>query len=156
MKNSIEIRKVTKTNFAKYGQLIGEPTEKDWTSPSVDYWSNLGLIDFNNTEVEVNLGIAKDRKLEFTELERHNNSSEMLIPLGTDIIVPVAIGENASEKEAFLIPNGEALIFKKGIWHSTPFPVKNKSKFLVLYKKGTIPKDKNIITLENKYNLEIS
>ncbi|MCF8001159.1 MAG: ureidoglycolate lyase [Halanaerobiales bacterium] len=156
MKNKIKVKEVTKDNFANYGQVIKEPSEKDWTSPSVDYWSNLGTIDFNQTEVEVNLGIAKSRSLEFTELERHNQSPEMLIPVGGEIIVPVATGEDASKKEAFLISKGEALIFKKGIWHSTPFPVENKCKFLVLYKRDTIPHDKNMINLENEYTLEMN
>lgn len=156
MKNNIKIKEVTKDNFVKYGQLIKEPSEKDWTSPFVDYWSNLGTIDFDNAEVEVNLGIAKNRNLEFTELERHNKSPEMLIPLGNKIIVPVAIGTEASNKEAFLISKGEALIFKKGIWHATPFPIKNECKFLVLYKKETIPHDKNMLSLETKYTLEMN
>lgn len=156
MKNNIKIKEVTKDNFAKYGQVIKEPSEKDWTSPSVDYWSNLGIIDFDQTDVEVNLGIAKSRSLEFKELERHNQSPEMLIPVGDEIIVPVATGEDASEKDAFLISKGEALIFKKGIWHSTPFPLENECKFLVLYKKETIPHDKNMISLETKYTLEMN
>lgn len=155
MKNTIKVKKVTKDNFVKYGQLIKEPAAKDWTSPSVDYWSNLGMIDFDETEVEVNLGIAKNRSQEFSELERHNKSPEILIPLGDEIIVPVAIGEDASKKEAFLVSKGETLIFKKGIWHSTPFPVGKKCKFLVLYKKDTIPQDKNMISLESKYTLEV-
>lgn len=156
MKNSIKVKKVTKGNFNKYGQLIKEPSKKDWTSSSVDYWTNLGVIDFKETEVEVNLGIAKKRSLEFTELERHNRSPEMLIPLGDEIIVPVATGEDASEKEAFLISQGEALIFEKGVWHSTPFPTGVKCKFLILYKKNTIPQDKNMVSLESKYILEIN
>jgi len=154
MKNIIKVKKVTEDNFYEYGQLIKEPSEKDWTSSSVDYWSNLGRIDFEQTEVEINLGIAKNRTLEFSELERHNESPEMFIPIDGKIIVPVAIGKEASQKEAFLIKNGEVLIFKKGIWHSSPFPLENKCKFLVLYKKNTIPKDKNMISFETKYMLK--
>ena len=153
MVKSIEIKEITGKIFQTYGQVIKKPNKKEWSSSIVDYWSNLGEIDFEGKKAEINLGVAKKRKYEFKEVERHLDSPEMLISTESDIILPVAEDEKAENIEAFLIKSGQAVILKTGVWHASPFPVKTNCQFLVIYKKSTIPEDKNVKELETKIRL---
>ena len=48
---------------------------------------------------------------------------------------------------------GQAIIVKKGVWHATPFPEKNKVKFLVTFKRNTMDNDFEIRELEETLKL---
>ncbi len=148
---------LTKHNFSDFGTVIENNREPDYSSLDVDYWSNLHVWDNQETEVSINFGICKKRKPVVEEMERHLNSSEILIPIESSLYIVVGSDINTAREniKLFRLRPGQIVFFKKRIWHAAPFPERKKGRFFVLYKQGTSENDFNFAQLDSRINLEL-
>jgi ureidoglycolate hydrolase len=129
----IPIEPLTPQNFAPFGQVIGERSDKPhYSSPNVKTWA----VDFE-IEGKVELEFARfDYKpvLEFTRMERHYLVTQSFMPLANDGSVtvfapptdpddPEAV-PRPEDMKARYIDGTKGIMMWKGTWHSGRFPAR--------------------------------
>ena len=68
--------------------------------------------------------IEKKERMIITRAEFHNNASEAVLPLDSDIVIYVAPPSNEpcpALTQAFIVPKGTMVLMNAGVWHCTPF-----------------------------------
>lgn len=142
---------LSKKNFQPFGQLIEmqagvKPTVANAT---IRYWSGLAKARVHE-QMEFGIFSVQAREREVAEMERHNRSPELLVSLEGDSILVLAprspprtsrAHPDPLQVKAFVMKQGQAVILAKGTWHALPFPLSEKSKFLVGFRDGTAEKD---------------
>ena len=146
----IEIHQVpaTDASFAPYGQCISSALRKpDSSGEELAFWNKLAVMDHEgHTSVSIVRTYGRNRLEEHT-LERHERTSEVLIPT-EDIIVVAALSNAADPKmpdldtvKAFSVPKGSAVRFKKGVWHHAPLTQAEVANTFVLFYENTPDED---------------
>jgi ureidoglycolate hydrolase len=138
----MEIQALTANNFAGFGNILSKDDV-----PIVD---EANEFDFHDTAQAIKLaqncctGVlsCRHRKREVVKMERHHESSEVIVALDGDMVMVVAPSddelENNTRIRAFLIKQGQAIVMKPNTWHWIPFPIGEKDAHaLVLFKDGT-------------------
>ena len=141
---NLQIKKISKDNFSKYGQLI---STKDIESQNINEETTKSFYDLVNIEIygddkkcRVNIfkSIKRNFPLEINMLENHPLSSQAFIPLQkTNFIVVVAPISNEPDInliETFLLSPEEGINFKPKVWHF-PLIATENSSFLTIDKK---------------------
>ncbi|MBQ6373776.1 MAG: ureidoglycolate lyase [Clostridia bacterium] len=135
--NSIKVEGLTRESFAPFGEVIshaGMPeSEGDFT-----WYGEMGIM--RNDVTQLNLCAMKLRSSDLHELERHTHTKEALVVLeGTGVVLVVAPDGPLDESalRAFYIKRGEGIIFGKGTYHSTPYPVEEPATMLIVFQKDT-------------------
>ena len=108
---TIKPEKLTKDNFAPYGEVIEATGEfKIINQGNGKKWKNLVHFDMFQDNGNVNLGILKTKYLDFVfdQMERHFYMSQIFIPLNSNksIIAVVPVSDqypNSEEVRAFLM-----------------------------------------------------
>ena len=142
----LQIKKISKDNFSKYGQLI---STKDIKSQNINEETTKSFYDLVNIEIygadkkcRVNIfkSIKRNFPLEINMLENHPLSSQAFIPLQkTNFIVVVAPISNEPKInliETFLVSPEEGINFKPKVWHF-PLIATENSNFLTIDKKNS-------------------
>ena len=140
------VKTVTKENFAPFGKLIECPEEL--RVPGADFgWSVVATPDFHG-EVEVGWMKLSRKPMEVFTMEHHVGTPEMLIPMDTAMVFPVAAADLSEEGlppaeriEAFLAHPGQALLLDQGAWHWQPFPSAETGSCLVIFRRDTPAND---------------
>jgi ureidoglycolate lyase len=156
MKN-IEIVDLTPESLSGYGRLLSE-TENDPMAENDEfmYWGRVQVLDIPG---ELSSGILVGRKRDaiVSQLERHIDTPEILTSLSGDSVIALAkSGDSApdfSSLKAFRISQGQSFVMDSGTWHWIPFPVKDETRFLVLFAKGTEENDLEIAELGNPLSI---
>jgi ureidoglycolate hydrolase len=142
---------VSQENFRDFGQMIAVPAsgtlEPSAQSEIQTFFGKLGLIQCEGA-VEIGICIARKRPFEITQIEQHAKTSELLFAMVGDFITPVApsiikngIALPDMEKAiAIRVNQGQGVVFNKGIWHWTPYPVDDTATVLVAFQENT-PQD---------------
>ena len=143
---NLQIKKISKDNFSKYGQLI---STQDFESQNINEETTKSFYDLVNIEIygadkkcRVNIfkSIKRNFPLEINMLENHPLSSQAFIPLQkTNFIVVVAPISNKPDInliETFLISPEEGINFKPKVWHY-PLIATENSNFLTIDKKDS-------------------
>jgi len=153
-------------DFNEFGEVISidilkkrDPTVQ---SEIQSYYSEVGHMECGGS-AEYGVCIAKERNLEILQMEQHTDTSELLLSMGGDFIVPVAPvaingGKpipNIEKLVAVRVLEGEGVVFKPGIWHWTPFPVRDHSFVLVSFRLGTPVNDTTVFDLEEKIIMDL-
>lgn len=139
----MRVQRASSGSFRKFGTYVaaseGTPIE---AGGFFSYKEKAGLMEIGGP---VSVGVLKlvERPLEFSELERHVATPEMLVALEGDVVFPLAPANaphsapEAGAIEAFRLNQGEAVIMEAGVWHGLPFPLHGQAVLLVVFKEGT-------------------
>ena len=143
---NLQINKISKKNFSKYGQLI---TTQNLDSIDINEETTKSFYDLVNIEIygnnkECRINIFKSIKrifpLEINMLECHPLSSQAFIPLQhTNFIVvvaPVANRPDINLIEAFHVFPQEGINIMPKVWHF-PLIATENSNFLTIDKKDS-------------------
>ena len=147
---NLNIKTITKDNFALYGDLI---TIRDKSSEDINQNTTQSFFDLANIEIlgednNVRLNIFNTKKrifpLNIDMLEMHPLSSQVFLPMNkTDFIVLVASIDpkpDLNKIECFKISNGDGINFKSCVWHFPLISIQD-AKFITIDKKDA---EKNI------------
>ena len=143
---TIAPKKITKENFAKFGELIStdniEPISiNDGYAKRFDGIANLDTSK-NNGETTISIFSAKKRSfpMSIDMMEQHPLGSQAFIPMKEttflSFVAPNADKPDLNKVEAFIIPPGFGINYKTGTWHF-PLIATEDMNFLVVDRKGS-------------------
>ena len=145
MEINIKPKKITKENFAKFGDVISTENVRsiDINNGYAKRFDNLANIDTSKNNGNAIISIFKAFKRSFPMnidmMEKHPLGSQTFIPMKETIFITfVAPGEEKPEInkiESFIIPKGSGINYKPGIWHF-PLISTEDMDFLVVDRKG--------------------
>ena len=143
---NLKIKKITKENFLKFGQLISTKNikSKEINQNTTNSFYDLANIEIYGKNLQPRINIFKAKKrvfpIKIDMLENHPFSSQTFFPLQkTKFIVVVAPKSkipDLNSVEAFLISPDEGINFKSKVWHF-PLIATEDSNFLIIDKKDT-------------------
>lgn len=138
---------------SQWGQAILRPTgEATFHSEIFSFWDAIASFPFRG---EAGIGWFELTRRPFTgnEVERHCLTPEALLCIQGSAVC--FVGEPADPEHidvqkfgAFCIEQEQGFIFSPGTWHAIPFPMTEKTVFLVIFRKGTPQEDLQILNLE--------
>ena len=141
----IKPKKITKENFAKFGDVISIQNIKpiDINNGYAKRFDNLADINISKNDGTASMSIFSALKRSFPMkidmMEKHPLGSQAFIPMKeTTFIAFVAPGEKKPEInkiESFIISKGSGINYKPGIWHFPLISTENMN-FLVVDRKG--------------------
>ena len=151
MKMKIKPKKVSKTNFKKFGQII-DTNKKKYFSINNGFakrYDNLGKINTSTKKgtTIVSIFSAKKRRfpMKIDMMEKHPLGSQAFIPMKETsflvFVAPKGGRPNLKKLESFIIPKQTGINLNPGIWHFPLISIKDMN-FLVIDRKG---KGKNLI-----------
>ena len=139
-------KKITKENFAKFGELITTDDIKpisinDGYAKRFDGIANLDTSK-DNGEATISIFSALKRKfpMNIDMMEQHPLGSQAFIPMKEttflSFVAPNADKPDLDKIEAFIIPPGLGVNYKAGTWHF-PLIATEDMNFLVVDRKGS-------------------
>ena len=143
---TITPKKITKENFAKFGELITTDDIKpisinDGYAKRFDGIANLDTSkDNGKTTISIFSALKRTFPMNIDIMEQHPLGSQAFIPMKeTTFISFVAPGgekPDLDKIEAFIIPPGLGVNYKTGTWHF-PLIATEDMNFLVVDRKGS-------------------
>lgn len=144
----IEARPV---DFQTYGTILrwaevrhAKPTLSD---KSFDWWGRLATLQFPSG-MEVGLLKLRKRELCIDQMERHQHTSEIILPVDGKLVIPVSCFDETTKGgispkgvRAFYLDKNECMILKPRIWHWAPFPLKEETTTVLMWQDGTLKND---------------
>jgi ureidoglycolate hydrolase len=153
---NVQIKQLTVEHFKPYGQVIEVPASLESTisNEQITYWKQQAILNIDGP-IEIGVLKVKQHDMVFNQMEKHEETPEMLIGLDGAFIVPVAPSTletpEADKVEAFEVGVGQAVVMSTNCWHWTPCPVgKSEITILVLFKDNTSQNDLVIKDLEQE------
>ena len=143
---SITPKKITKENFAKFGELITTDDIKpisinDGYAKRFDGIANLDTSkDNGETTISIFSAIKRTFPMNIDIMEQHPLGSQAFIPMKEttflSFVAPSADKPDLDKVEAFIIPPGLGVNYKTGTWHF-PLISTEDMNFLVVDRKGS-------------------
>ena len=143
---TITPKKITKENFAKFGELI---TTEDIKPISINdgyakRFDGIANLDTSKDNGEATISIFSALKRTFPMnidmMEQHPLGSQAFIPMKEttflSFVAPNADKPELDKVEAFIIPPGLGVNYKTGTWHF-PLIATEDMNFLVVDRKGS-------------------
>ena len=141
----IKPKKITKENFAKFGDVISTQNIKstDINNGYAKRFDNLADINTskNNGKVIVSIFAALKRSfpMKIDMMEKHPLGSQAFIPMKETnfiaFVAPLGDKPEISKIESFIVSPGIGINYKPGIWHFPLISTENMN-FLVVDRKG--------------------
>ena len=136
---NLQIKKISKNNFSKYGQLISTQNfeSQNINEETTKSFYNLVNIEIYGDDKQYRVNIFKSIKrnfpLEINMLENHPLSSQAFIPLQKTnfivVVAPISIEPDINLIETFLISPEEGINFKPKVWHYPLIATENSNFF---------------------------
>ena len=146
MNITITPKKITKENFAKFGELITTDDIKpisinDGYAKRFDGIANLDTLkDNGETTISIFSAIKRTFPMNIDMMEQHPLGSQAFIPMKEttflSFVAPNADKPDLDKVEAFIIPPGLGVNYKTGTWHF-PLIATEDMNFLVVDRKGS-------------------
>ena len=143
---TITPKKITKENFAKFGELITTDNIKpisinDGYAKRFDGIANLDTLKENGeTTISIFSALKRTFPMNIEMMEQHPLGSQAFIPMKEttflSFVAPNADKPDLDKVEAFIIPPGLGINYKAGTWHF-PLIATEDMKFLVVDRKGS-------------------
>ena len=149
---------VTEQNWAPYGYLadIADPkTAYGLGEYPCTFYRDIALAPMA-TAAPIAFGSLRvgKRSMIIRDVEYHTFASEVMMPFDCDMVMyagPANSGEPEPDKlEAFIIPKGTLLVFRAGMWHGAPFPLKEEGTVLICLPERTYLNDTTKLLLDEK------
>lgn len=139
------LKRITKENFAEFGEYLDErSTMPTSAEANFDWWNEIGIIDLKG---RISVGVVKPvfhQDFSETVFEQHSNTPEVLVPLDEDVVLLLgrkdafATGNMSGDAfSAFLVPRGAVVSIRPGIWHHAPMVLNRSSRVIVLFSENT-------------------
>jgi len=140
--SKIEVKEISRKKFAKFGDLLTiEDRSVKFAEEIFTFWDGLGYLEEKH-DYEIGYLEVTERERTFSTMERHRQTREVFFALD-EAVLPVAPPASdrsypdPNQVEAFKIEPGNGVLFSRGCWHWLPFPLGNRARFLVIFKKST-------------------
>jgi ureidoglycolate lyase len=141
----IKPKKITKENFAKFGDVISTQNIKpmDINNGYAKRFDNLADINTSNNNGTASMSIFSALKRSFPMkidmMEKHPLGSQAFIPMKEtnfiSFVSPSGDKPNISKIESFVVSPGIGINYKPNIWHFPLISTENMN-FLVVDRKG--------------------
>jgi len=141
----IKPTKITKKNFAMYGDLISsnDVTPMEINSGFAKRFDDLANIDTSmdkgETVVSIFSAIKRTFPMKIDMMEKHPLGSQAFIPMKEttflSFVAPQGELPEISKIESFIIPPKTGINYKPGIWHF-PLISTEDTNFIVIDRKG--------------------
>ena len=141
----IKPKKITKENFAKFGDVISTQDIKpmDINNGYAKRFDNLADINTSNNNATASMSIFSALKRSFPMkidmMEKHPLGSQAFIPMKEtnfiSFVSPSGDKPDISKIESFVVSPGIGINYKPGIWHFPLISTENMN-FLVVDRKG--------------------
>ena len=151
MEKIIKPIKITRANFAAYGDLISSDDIKpmDINAGYAKRFDNLANIntskDGGKTIVSIFSALKRNFPMKIDMMEKHPLGSQAFIPMNETtflcFVAPPGESPEIDKLQSFIIPPKTGINYKPGIWHF-PLISTEDTDFLVIDRKGI---GKNII-----------
>ncbi len=144
---------VNEENFAPFGRLVFLPrSNADYQSEQFDWYDEITLCNLDTASFGLVHSYPQQVYTEY-ELECHNHTEELLLPLDADIALilrkPGAFDvSDVSAFHAFLVPKHTLICLKESVWHHAPISIHEECNTLVVYKYKTGKIDKQVVKAE--------
>ena len=145
METIIKPIKITRTNFAAYGDLISSSDIKpiDINAGYAKRFDNLANIntskDEGKTTVSIFSALKRTFPMKIDMMEKHPLGSQAFIPMNETtflcFVAPSGESPELSKIQSFIIPPKTGINYKPGIWHFPLISTEN-TDFLVIDRKG--------------------
>ena len=145
MEKTIKPIKITRSNFAAYGDLISSDDVNpiDINAGFAKRFDNLANISTSKNEGKTTVSIFSALKRTFPMkidmMEKHPLGSQAFIPMKETIflsfVAPPGESPELSKIQSFIIPPKMGINYKPGIWHF-PLISTEDTYFLVIDRKG--------------------
>ena len=146
MEKIIKPTKITRKNFAPYGDLISS----EGITPiniNAGYAKRFDdLIDINvlkdegKTIVSIFSALKRNFPMKIDMMEKHPLGSQAFIPMKETIFItfvaPPGEKPDINKIESFIVPSGTGINYKAGVWHF-PLISTEDMNFLVIDRKGS-------------------
>jgi len=146
METIVKPIKVTKTNFATFGDLISSEDVKpmDINAGYAKRFDNLANIntsrDDGKTILSVFSALKRTFPMKIDMMEKHPLSSQAFIPMKEttflSFVAPPGESPEISKIQSFIIPPKTGINYKPDIWHF-PLISTEDTNFLVIDRKGS-------------------
>ena len=146
MEKVIKPIKITRDNFAKYGDLISSNDIKsmDINAGYAKRFDNLANIDTSKDDGKTIISIFSASKRSFPMkidmMEKHPLGSQTFMPMKETtflcFVAPEGRFPEVNKIESFIIPPKSGINYKPGIWHF-PLISTEDTDFLVIDRKGS-------------------
>ena len=137
--------KITRTNFAAYGDLISSDDIKpiDINAGYAKRFDNLANIntskDEGKTAVSIFSALKRTFPMKIDMMEKHPLGTQAFIPMNETtflcFVAPSGESPELSKIQSFIIPPKTGINYKPGIWHFPLISTEN-TDFLVIDRKG--------------------
>ena len=145
MEKIIKPTKITRTNFATYGDLISSDNIKpmDINVGYAKRFDNLANIntskDGGKTIVSIFSALKRNFPMKIDMMEKHPLGSQAFIPMKETtflcFVAPPGESPEINKIQSFIIPPKTGINYKPGIWHF-PLISTEDTDFLVIDRKG--------------------
>lgn len=150
---TIRVEKMDANNVAPFGMLISSrgmaQSEDDFT------WYG-EMARMKNRTTQFNLCQMRAHTMMLECMEVHNENREALVSLGDGVVLALAPKGTFDPQKivALYLPGGEGIVFEKGTYHSTPFPLSGSVKMLIAFQEGTGENDNTPVKLDEPVQLD--
>ena len=145
MEKIIKPIKISRSNFAPYGDLISSDDIKpmDINAGYAKRFDNLANLntskDGGETVVSIFSALKRTFPMKIDMMEKHPLGSQAFIPMKETIflsfVAPSGESPEISKIQSFIIPPKTGINYKPGIWHFPLISTEN-TNFLVIDRKG--------------------
>ena len=146
MEINIKPKKITKENFAKFGDVISTENVQslDINNGYAKRFNNLANINTSKNEgktiVSIFSALKRTFPMKIDMMEKHPLGSQAFIPMKEttflSFVAPPAESPDISKIQSFIIPPKTGINYKPGIWHF-PLISTEDTNFLVIDRKGS-------------------
>ncbi len=104
--------------------------------------------------------VKKPEAMKITQVEYHNTTPEMILPLNDDMIIHVAPASAGiplpDMTKAFIVPKGTLVKINTAIWHLAPLPVHEEElQAMIILPECTYVNDCTVVDLKEDEQFEI-
>ncbi len=156
---TIKAKPISHENFAAYGNFVNvlEPTG---SALGTFYNDKVLLPVSGNMPMGFSpLVLDKPERRLIKEVEYHDTTGEVMLPLDDDAIIHVAPPSKdpvPELTEAFIVPKGTVIKINTGVWHMGMMPIHNeKLHVLIVLPERIYKNDCSVVTYEEKDWMEI-
>ena len=146
MEINIKPKKITKENFAKFGDVISTENVQslDINNGYAKRFNNLANISTSKNEgktiVSIFSALKRTFPMKIDMMEKHPLGSQAFVPMKEttflSFVAPPGESPDISKIQSFIIPPKTGINYKPGIWHF-PLISTEDTNFLVIDRKGS-------------------
>lgn len=158
--HEVKVARLSEERFREFGEIIEPKPDmpvKFEAPGAFKFWDN--VVDPKTVNLEFGYLEAYYSPLEFSILERHVKTAELVIPLTGCSVLPLAPPRDLDKPDAepeldevvaFLLDGTKAVSLYPGTWHYAPMALSDKCTFLIGIRKGTTSDDMNVVDFKEK------